>query len=259
MSPEFMSSLSLQALIESLRNLGVNPGDCIVRNRKGEKEVVYEGVPNIISDISEAPRKTIKYKVELERGLYDGDVQCIIDEGKITAVEITGSGTMHYKNDNIYTGTFLRGFRHGKGTMEFFNIKRTYTGEWQLDIPEKTGVLHFKGLACNYEGELQDMYMHGKGIFKSQSPFYTFLGVFQRDIPVSGALEENKTLGPKTMKTIEAVPIFQQKPNELDADTIKKYERELEEQTEKDREGMKPYRPRQSNSPPRTYWSDYID
>ena len=256
MSSKFMPSLSLPELIESLRNLGGRPdnGDCIVRNRKGENEVVYEGVTNIIS---EAKRKITKYKVELHEGSYDGDVQCIIDNGKITAVEITGSGTMHYHNKNIYTGTFLQGFRHGKGTMEFPVRQRTYTGEWNLDNMGKTGVLHFTGRKCNYEGDIQDLYMNGNGIFKSQSPFYIFSGMFKDDIPVSGELEENKKLGPKTMKIIEAVEIFKQKPNELDADTRTNYERELEAQKEKDSAGKTPYRPRQSDIPPKTYYSDY--
>jgi hypothetical protein len=254
-----MSSLSLQALIDSLRTLGVKYGECIVKNRKGDYKVVYEGATNTISDISEAQRKTTKYKVELDEGAYDGEVQCIMgDDGKITAVEITGSGTMHYNNKNKYTGNFWRGFRHGQGTMEIHERQRTYTGEWSLDNPGKTGVLHFKGRACNYEGEIQDMFMQGNGTFYSQSQYYTFRGVFRRDVPVSGALKENKTIGPKTMKTIEAVPIFQQKPNELDAETKENYDRELQEQTKKDIEGQSPVRPRQSNSPPKPYaYSDY--
>jgi hypothetical protein len=254
-----MSSISLQVLIDSLRTLGVKYGECIVRNRKGEYAVVYQGVTNTISDISEAPRKTTKYKVELDEGKYDGEVQCIMDDdGKITAVEITGYGTMHYENGNIYTGNFWMGFRHGEGTMEFPGRQRTYTGVWCRDNPGKTGVLHFKGRVCNYTGEIQNMFMQGNGIFYSQSQYYTFRGVFRRDIPVSGALEENKTIGPKTMKTIAAVPIFQQKPDELDAETKENYDRELQEQTNKDME-KKPTRAptKPTPTPERRYYSDY--
>jgi hypothetical protein len=257
-SPEFMSSISLQVLIDSLRTLGVN---YIVRKRKGDHAVVYQGATNIISDSSEAQRKTTKYKVELDEGSYDGEVQCIMDDdGNITEVEITGYGTMHYKNGDIYTdiytGNFWRGFRHGQGTMEFLGRQRTYTGEWCRGIAGKTGVLHFKGRACNYEGQIEDMAMNGNGIFERESPHYTFRGVFRRDVPVSGALKENKTIGPKTMKTIEAVSILQQKPYELDAQTKENYDRELQEQTKKDIEEQSPVRP---NSPPKPYgYSPYV-
>ena len=236
-----MPSLSLQELIESLRNLGgkVSPGDCIVRNRKGKNEVKYEGVANDIPNtISVGLRKQMRYKVELADGEYDGEVQYTLnDKGIINAVEITGKGTMHYRNDNTYTGTFWMGYRHGLGMMEFPTRKRTYAGEWNVDKMHTSGVLHFEGQACRYEGEIKGLCMHGKG--KCQSPFFTFKGVFQNDIPVSGELEENG-IGFRPMTTIESVEIFKQKPKELDEDTRTEYARQDEEQKEKDKQRRKP-------------------
>lgn len=236
-----MSSLSLQELMKSLKNLGVNEGECIVRLRKGGEEVspVYEGVTSIVS---EERRQTKKYKVKLHDGDYDGEVQCILaDSKKITAVEITGHGTMHYNDGRRYTGDFLQGQKDGKGTMEFPELKRTYTGIWIKDNMSKNGMLNFEGISCEYKGEIDihNLCMDGKGIFKNQVPLYRFEGIFKKDIPVSGDLEENSNLGPQTMKKIAQVSILQQKPKELDEQTRTKYEQDLAAQRESEKRPMR--------------------
>lgn len=244
--------------MKSLKNLGVSEGECIVRLRKGGEEVspVYEGVTSIVS---EELRQTKKYKVKLHDGDYDGEVQCILAEKKITAVEITGYGTMHYNDGRRYTGHFWQGQKHGQGSMEFPELKRTYTGIWTEDNMSKNGMLNFEGISCEYKGEIDipNLCMDGKGIFKNQVPLYRFEGVFKKDIPVSGELEENSNLGPQTMKKIAQVSILQQKPKELDEQTRTKYEQDLAAQRESEKRPM-----RTSHTGPQPYnydtWGDYL-
>jgi hypothetical protein len=99
-------------------------------------KTLYEGV--ISTDITET-EKTKRYKVEL----HDGEVKCIIDNGQITAVEITGHGTMESNNKNKYTGHFEKGLKHShdEGGMYFPDLKRTYKGTWTHGTMSPNGTL----------------------------------------------------------------------------------------------------------------------
>ena len=50
-------------------------------------------------------------------------------------LEPHGSGTMVYSNDDIYTGEFHKGLRHGEGIC-IFNYGESYEGTWVADIPQ---------------------------------------------------------------------------------------------------------------------------
>ncbi len=105
----------IQQMLTRLSTLGVLARDqCKVTDRKPTYDennepvikTLYEGV--ISTDITET-EKTKRYKVEL----HDGEVKCIIDNGQITVVEITGHDTMEYNNKNKYNGHFEKGLKHG--------------------------------------------------------------------------------------------------------------------------------------------------
>jgi hypothetical protein len=222
-------------------------GLCTVWERKGNKTQVYTGGTGITL-MKERTSKTYKVKLThagfdgpLEYAEYDGQVQCIVESGVIREVEITGQGTMTYMpSENKYTGSFENGLRHGKGTLTVKSKGRSLTTNWQLDLPEKKGALTFTGTTCSYEGGVKDFRMQGSGAFKSPSPWFEFVGVFQNDVPVSGALTENHHLEPQTMTSIEQTSILSQMPKELDAATKAKYDAKLEKQRADDRSKVKP-------------------
>jgi hypothetical protein len=86
---------------------------------------------------------------------------------------------------------------------------------------------------------VRDFRMHGRGTFASTSPWYTFVGVFDNDVPVSGALTENNHLDPQPMNRIEQTSILSQKPKELDAATKAIYDANLKAQRSLDRSKVK--------------------
>jgi hypothetical protein len=49
--------------------------------------------------------------------------------------EINGEGTFHYKNGDIYKGSFINGSRNGKGNMHYQN-GNVYFGNFVNDIRE---------------------------------------------------------------------------------------------------------------------------
>jgi hypothetical protein len=220
-------------------------GHCTVWERKTGIEVYIDRT----GITSSAARTTRRYKVRLTRGAvdgplqyaeYDGQVQCIVQENAISAVEITGQGTMTYMpSKNVYTGSFANGLRHGEGTLTVQSKGRSLTTKWQLDKPEKTGALTFAGRTCSYEGEVLDFSMQGSGAFASPSPWFVFVGVFTNDVPVSGALTENHHLKPQPMTRIEQTSILSQMPKELDAATEAAYDAKLEAQRSLDRSKVK--------------------
>eukprot|EP01034_Spumella_vulgaris_P003452 gene3452-4441_t len=64
-------------------------------------------------------------KLKLFCGDYDGPVNrnCTLPHGE--------GGTMHYKNGNIYSGSWMEGQMHGsKGSMEYAKDGAVYTGGW---------------------------------------------------------------------------------------------------------------------------------
>jgi hypothetical protein len=159
----------------------------------------------------------------------------------IREVEITGKGTMTYMpSKNVYTGCFENGLRHGAGTLSVQSKGRSLTTNWQLDLPAKTGEMTFAGRTCSYEGEVRDFRMQGSGAFASTSPWFVFVGVFDNDVPVSGALTENHHLKPQPMTRIEQTSILSQMPKELDAATKRTYDAKLEAQRSLDRSKVKP-------------------
>jgi hypothetical protein len=221
-------------------------GLCTVWERKGKKTQVYTGGTGITSS---AKRTSKTYKVKLTHGgfdgpmedaEYDGQVQCIVESGVISEVEITGKGTMTYmSSQNVYTGCFENGLRHGEGTLTVQSKGRSLTTNWQQDLPAKTGALTFTGTTCSYEGEVRDFRMQGSGAFASTSPWFVFVGVFDNDVPVSGALTENHHLEPQPMTRIEPTSILSQMPKELDKATEAVYNAKLEKQRAEDRSKVK--------------------
>jgi hypothetical protein len=115
-------------------------GHCTVTERKTGKQVYTVGT----GITSSAARTKKRYKVILTsvdfEGIpvnaeYDGDVQCIAKDGEITEVELTGQGTMTYRPaQNVYTGRFENGLRHGKGTLTVQSKGRSLTTKWQQDL-----------------------------------------------------------------------------------------------------------------------------
>ncbi len=100
------------------------------------------------------------------------------------------------------------------------------------------GTLYFDGKSCNYVGDIvnANLCMHGNGIFHSQVPLWKIEGKFEKDIPVSGSLWENEELGYQQMKNISPVSCVLQKPYELDEQTRTKYEPDLAEQRESEKQ-----------------------
>ena len=257
----------IRHMLNRLATLGaVAQNHCIVNNRKTQYDEnnepitvasLYEGV--ISTDIDPAKTQTKTYKIELHDGLYDGKVKCIIDNGKITAVEITGDGTMKYTNENTYTGPFVNGKRHGEGSMHFSDLKRTYKGNWTEDVMSSNGQLHFDGKSCNYVGDIKttNLSMHGNGKFHSMDPLWKFKGKFEQDIPVSGSLWENEKLEYQQMKSIQPVSCVTQKPYELDEPTRQKYEEDLATQRASEKRPMETSE--SSNALRGYFWSKHQD
>lgn len=73
-----------------------------------------------------------------------------------------GEGKFTYTNGDYYEGTFLNGYRHGRGTMIYAADNAMYEGEWKHNLQEGWGVKNW-GDGIVYEGEWKDDKMHGTG------------------------------------------------------------------------------------------------
>jgi hypothetical protein len=63
-----------------------------------------------------------------------------------------------------YTGTFLKGKKHGEGTYLFLN-KIKYQGEYVQGVKQGKGKVSFADTdAAIYEGEFKNGLPHGKGV-----------------------------------------------------------------------------------------------
>ncbi|XP_012560076.2 radial spoke head 10 homolog B isoform X1 [Hydra vulgaris] len=124
-----------------------------------------------------------------------------------------GYGVRRYKNGNIYKGQFFEYQRHGTGTMNWFNIRQEYTGEWLNGLQNGNGTYtwymnrstnsqypfhnHYIGKFLNgqkhgigtfryangafYEGEWKNDMKHGRGKF-----------VFKNGCSFKGEFQENR-------------------------------------------------------------------
>eukprot|EP01043_Picozoa_sp_COSAG02_P052778 COSAG02_NODE_5740_length_4077_cov_12.821600_1_plen_970_part_00 len=90
--------------------------------------------------------------------IYEGEWQ----EGEIPQVR-DGTGTRMYENGEVYKGDFVRGKRHGKGTLTRKG-RTIYEGDWRNDeYYTGTGTLTDKEGRTIYEGDWKDGRYHGKG------------------------------------------------------------------------------------------------
>ena len=89
----------------------------------------------------------------------------------------------------VYTGEWLGGFRHGKGTQTFAD-GTYYTGEWFL------GQCHGKGMFVNnkngitYEGEFKDNVVHGQGK-EVDKDGTVYIGEFSKDLKEGHGIEKD--------------------------------------------------------------------
>jgi len=63
----------------------------------------------------------------------------------------------------VYSGEWVDGKRHGKGTLEWRN-GAVYQGQWKQDTLCGIGSFHLPASGVEYEGEFQDNQFHGSGV-----------------------------------------------------------------------------------------------
>ena len=73
-----------------------------------------------------------------------------------------GRGTMNYGKDK-YTGEYMNGIRHGKGSYEFEDGS-LYVGEFENDTMSGRGIFN-ESNGNKYDGEFKDGTFDGKGIY----------------------------------------------------------------------------------------------
>ena len=129
---------------------------------------------------------------------------------------LDGEGKVTFPSGNVYTGTFRKGKKHGKGKMEWIDRCEWYEGEWSEGKPDGFGKHvwergenkaigihsvtnnyyegHFKGGKRDgvgkftyangawYEGEWRNNIKHGQGIYVYEDG-RTYSGPFLQDNP----------------------------------------------------------------------------
>merc|ERR1712137_85420 len=63
----------------------------------------------------------------------------------------------------VYTGEWVDGKRHGKGTLEWRN-GAVYQGQWDQDSLSGIGSFYLPASGVQYEGEFKDNQFHGSGV-----------------------------------------------------------------------------------------------
>jgi len=99
--------------------------------------------------------------------------------------DLSGLGTLTWKNGDVYRGHFENGTMHGSGQMYWHD---------NPDLEEANGLTESNGLTgsngLTYQGEWKEGFMDGHGVltFHAKSPLHTFEGTFVEEKMTNGVL-----------------------------------------------------------------------
>ena len=108
------------------------------------------------SEVKTAPEVSDPNKVvfeHAENGVY---------RGRMKGHLYHGMGEFHYKNGDVYNGSWEMGFRSGVGTMTYGKANQTYVGMWSYDKREGYGIMTYSS-GDVYEGDWKGNKRHGNG------------------------------------------------------------------------------------------------
>eukprot|EP00923_Selenidium_pygospionis_P048567 GHVN01083521.1.p1 GENE.GHVN01083521.1~~GHVN01083521.1.p1 ORF type:complete len:981 (-),score=225.50 GHVN01083521.1:147-2915(-) len=148
---------------------------------------------SVLSEISESDERV----AAVVKGVYnedrvDGDVVIEIKsdklllqryEGTIERGIGSGSGTLYFRNGNVYKGEISAGQRYGDGVFIRADGKTLYDGEWAEDKPHgeaKRVMMEDGGV---YEGEMEDGVKSGHGHLKKSDGTDHYVGYWLKDQP----------------------------------------------------------------------------
>ena len=99
--------------------------------------------------------------------------------------DLSGLGTLTWKNGDVYRGHFENGTMHGSGQMYWHDNDDL---EEANRLNEPNGLTGLNGLT--YQGDWKDGFMHGQGVltFHAKSPLHTFEGTFVEEKMTNGIL-----------------------------------------------------------------------
>jgi len=96
--------------------------------------------------------------------------------------------TYNYKSGAEYTGTWLGGFRHGKGVMKWNDGGTYYDGEWNYGYAEGQGSLHFSN-GDNMKGQFRYNKLNGMGECFTADTGYEHKGYWENDLQTGHGTE----------------------------------------------------------------------
>ena len=117
---------------------------------------------------------TGKAKIVYEKGFYEGDIVLDLPEGQGMFKYVYPSEIEGQMNDSTYTGSYLKGLPHGKGTLSIAgDFNSTYIGDFVNGKKEGFGkeeiIMH--AIQSIYEGEWKNNEQNGKGTFNYENRY----------------------------------------------------------------------------------------
>jgi len=102
--------------------------------------------------------------------------------------ELSGFGTLTWKNGDVYRGHFENGSMNGSGQMYWHDSHDLEEANESNGLMGSNGLNGLNGLT--YQGEWKDGFMDGQGVltFHAKSPLHTFEGTFVEEKMANGIL-----------------------------------------------------------------------
>lgn len=111
-----------------------------------------------------------------------------IYEGDFNDGELSGNGTIIYRNLDIYQGQVLKSKRHGNGSLYLSNGKFQYDGLWINDMINKPiySVNYIKNILCFQGFKIGNVYDGWCIEHNCDSGFITYVSFYEDGIPIKG-------------------------------------------------------------------------
>ena len=111
-----------------------------------------------------------------------------IYEGDFNDGELSGNGTIIYRNSEIYQGQIYKSKRHGNGSLYLSNGKFQYDGLWINDIINKPiySVNFIKNILCFQGFKISNVYNGWCIEHDYDTGFITHVSFYEDDVPIKG-------------------------------------------------------------------------